>query len=148
MHCYENFYSKKSLNHHIDRKHFNIKENTKKNLSIVCRIEFDSDHNNKHRVKAEHSTEVKEDVKSTGEQVATEKESQVQANVPKGKNTADEAGQNVKDLKNDHKDHEEVKEKPGKNTVRICVKFVRFHSQQQLSLQVKLRSSMISQQKN
>ena len=86
MHYYEDFPSEKSLNHHIDRKHFNIKENTKKNLCTVCEIKFNRNQSYMHHVETVHSTKVEIKGKDTSQEVKPDR-SKIEVKASKERNT-------------------------------------------------------------
>ena len=41
-HCYTDFNLKKSLNTHIEKEHFSVKDNIKKNLCTLCELKFET----------------------------------------------------------------------------------------------------------
>ena len=59
-HCYLDFKSLKSLNNHIDKMHYDVKKNVKRNMCVLCAEAFPSDRLYKKHILEVHMQKTKE----------------------------------------------------------------------------------------
>ena len=122
---------------HIDKRHFNIKGNRKKNLCTVCELKFYIECSYKHHVETVHSTNEEFKEKEANEVDKKEKK-EIDSMSTKGKEHVQKETYEDEESKSNHKELKEKEELSKKHTKHLCkVCKVSFENAKKLTNHVK-----------